>query len=190
MLELMSFYRDAELRGAALLLRLVRLLADDPDAQVKLTRHVAEETRHAWLWTKRMVDMGGAPVEIDAGYHARIGARTMPRSVAELLALTIVVEARSLVRYREHAARPGVDVETLRVLQAVAADEEWHLEWMRAKLAELVEHDPVLAERVGSAMERYRGIEEQVYAELRAREVEAFSEEPPRPASSARRSEG
>ena len=123
MLELLSYYRDAELHGAGLLLRLMRLLDDDADAQVKLTLHVAQETQHAWLWTKRMTDMGGAPVRIAAGYQSRIGLRLRPRTLVDLLALTIVVESRSLARYREHAARPGVDDATLAVLYAITADE-------------------------------------------------------------------
>lgn len=42
MLELMSYYREAELHGASLLLRLVKLMDADPDAQVKLTLHIAD----------------------------------------------------------------------------------------------------------------------------------------------------
>ena len=55
-IEMFSYYRDAELHGANLLLRLIKLM-DDPDAQVKLSLHVAEETNHAWLWTKRITDL-------------------------------------------------------------------------------------------------------------------------------------
>src|SRR5262245_5215680 len=120
MLELMSYYRDAELHGAMLLLRLLRLMSDDAEAQVNLTRHVADETRHAWLWTRRMAELGGAPVKITSGYQARIGMRTMPRTLSDLLALTVVVEERSLARYEEHAARPDTDVATRKVLESVA----------------------------------------------------------------------
>ena len=49
----MSYYRDAELHGATLLLRLIKLM-DDADSQVKLSLHLAEETQHAWLWTNRI----------------------------------------------------------------------------------------------------------------------------------------
>jgi rubrerythrin len=174
MLELLSYYRDAELHGAVLLLRLIRLMPDDPEAQIELTRHVAEETRHAWLWTRRITELGGAPVPIPAGYQARIGLRTRPRSLVDLLALTIVVEERSLARYREHAARSGVDPATRRVLQAVAGDEEWHVAWVRRKLAELTDADASLRERTQLAVERFRAIEAEVYAELRRREDEAF----------------
>jgi rubrerythrin len=174
MLELLSYYRDAELHGVMLLLRLMKLMRSDPEAQVKLTRHVAEEARHAWLWTKRMTDMGGSPVDVVAGYQTRIGMRTLPRTLPDLLALTIVVEERSLARYREHAARPDVDDATLKVLQAVSADEEWHLAWMEEKLATMTAQDRPVAERTRLSMERYRQIEEEVYRELLAREREVF----------------
>jgi bacterioferritin (cytochrome b1) len=174
MLELLSYYRDAELHGAGLLLRLMRLLDDDADAQVKLTLHVAQETQHAWLWTKRMTDMGGAPVRIAAGYQSRIGLRLRPRTLVDLLALTIVVESRSLARYREHAARPGVDDATLAVLHAITADEDWHLAWLRDKLERLTTADPAAAARAATVSERYRRVEDEVYTELVAREREVF----------------
>jgi bacterioferritin (cytochrome b1) len=172
--ELFSYYRDAELHGAALLLRLMKLLAGDPDAQVKLTRHVAEETHHAWLWTKRITDLGGMPVNVGVGYQARIGQHVRPRTVADLLALTIVVETRSLARYQEHAARPDVDEATRRVLQVISSDEEWHLTWMRDKLDEITRNDPVAQERVRQVVARYRRVEEIVYGELLARERDVF----------------
>ncbi|MCW5891725.1 MAG: ferritin-like domain-containing protein [bacterium] len=179
LLTLLSYYRDAELRGAGLLLRLIALMPDDPEAQVELTRHVAEETRHAWLWTKRIVDLGAAPAPIPAGYQSRIGLRTIPRSLADLLALTIVVEERALARYQEHAARHDVDVATRKVLAAVAKDEQWHVAWIRRKLTELTAHDATLGERADGMMERYRQIDREVYAELRREEDIAFGRSGP-----------
>ena len=174
---MMSYYRDAELHGAALLLRLMKIMADDPEAQVKLTLQVAQETHHAWLWTKRMIDMGARPVKIVAGYQTRIGRRLVPHSVAELLTLTIVVEERSLARYAEHAARPGVDDATRRVLQSVSADEEWHLAWLRDALDRITARDAVAREHVNALTGRYRRVEEEVYGELVAHEMEAFGDD-------------
>ncbi len=174
LLELMSYYRDAELHGAALLMRLMRMMHDDADAQIKLTLHVAQETRHAWLWTKRMMQLGGAPLDIAAGYQTRIGMRTVPRTVADLLALTIVAEGRSLARYDEHAARPDVDEATRKVLHAVRADEHWHLAWMQTKLDDIASRNAAVRHRVATLMQRYREIDRQVYDELRAREQAVF----------------
>ena len=172
MVELFSYYRDAELHGATLLLRLMKLL-DDPEAQVKLALHLSEETHHAWLWTKRITDMGGQPMKVAEGYQTRIGRRTIPRSLVDLLALTVVVEERALSRYHEHASRPGVDEETLAVLKAVTKDEKWHISWIRQTLLELA------AEQGGeeiahAAMAKYQDIDREVYAELVAKEQAAF----------------
>src|SRR5262245_47258133 len=135
MIQLMSYYRDAELHGAQLLLRLIKMM-DDPDAQVKLALHLADETRHAWLGTKRINDMGGVPMKIADGYQKRVGLRTVPRSVLEIFALTVVVEERSLARYLEHMENHDPDPETLAVLKDVTNDEKWHMSWIRLKLKE------------------------------------------------------
>src|SRR5271169_4814381 len=112
-----SFYRDAELRGARLLFNLLGHLKGT-DAQLKMSRHLADETRHAWLWTKRIADLGGAPVMIDDGYQRRLGLRTgVPKDIIDLLALTVVVEERARSRYMQHADLPNVDPETLEVLK-------------------------------------------------------------------------
>lgn len=174
LIEMFSYYRNAELHGTALLLRLVKLL-DDPDAQVKLSLHLHEETRHAWLWTKRIHDLGGEPMQITDGYQTRIGLRTVPRSLIDLLALTVVVEERSFKRYQEHAARPGTDEATLAILKEVSQDEKWHVSWIRQKLFDLAraEGDEGLAT---AALEKYGRMEAEAYGELKAKEVAAFGD--------------
>ena len=176
MVELMSYYRDAELRGAALLMRLIGLMGDDADAQTKLSLHLAEETHHAWLWTKRINDIGGTPMRVLDGYQTRIGFRTVPRTLIDILALTVVVEERAFSRYQEHAARNHVDEETLKVLNEVTKDEKWHIAWIKGKLDELAAKEEGGSARVQDAMEKYREIDRRVYAELRAKEREAFGE--------------
>ncbi|MGD9762242.1 MAG: ferritin-like domain-containing protein [Candidatus Binatia bacterium] len=174
MIELLSYYREAELHGASLLLRLVKLI-DDPEAQIKLALHIHEETRHAWLWTKRIHDLGGAPVQVTDGYQTRIGLRTVPRSLIELLALTLVVEERSFTRYKEHAGRPDVDEATLAILKDVSSDEKWHMSWIRQKLFALAraEGDESKAQ---AAIDKYARIDREVYGELKAKEVAAFGD--------------
>ncbi len=175
LVELFSYYRDAELHGSNLLLRLMKLM-DDPDAQVKLALHLSEETHHAWLWTKRITDMGGVPMRLDDGYQKRIGMRTVPRSLVDLLALTVVVEERSFARYQEHAARPGVDEETLAILREVTKDEKWHIAWVKGKLDEIAAAEAGGRERAEQMMTRYREIDRIVYGELAAKERAAFGD--------------
>ena len=113
-----SFYRDAELRGARLLFNIIGHLKDG-DSQLKMTKHLSDETRHAWLWTRRIADLGGTPVFVPDGYQRRLGMRIgVPRGIVEVLGLTVVVEERAQSRYMAHAALPNVDEDTLEVLKA------------------------------------------------------------------------
>jgi bacterioferritin (cytochrome b1) len=172
LLTLCNYYRDAELRGAALLMRILQRI-DDPDAQVKLTKQLEEELHHAWLWTKRITDLGGLPARVDDGYQRRLGKELgVPRTFEQLFALTIVVEERALKRYETHAAWPGVDAETLRVLHEVTKDEKWHTSWIEKKLHELAGPDG--EERVAQLLAHYRAIDARVFAEMEAKERETF----------------
>jgi len=171
LLTVMSFYREAELHGARLLLVMYNHLRD-PDSQMKLTRHLADETRHAFLWTKRITDMGGAPITITNGYQHRLGLRFgVPKDTIDLLALTSVAESRALERYRSHAQQEDVDDKTLEVLKAVSADENWHLAWVDAKMNEIAERRGD-AGRAIRALERVRAVEREVYATFIAEEAE------------------
>src|SRR5207247_10928498 len=113
---LFSYYREAELRGADLILRLINR-SDDLSLQEKLTRHLADETNHAWLWTERIRALGGLPVRIADGYHRHLRRKAgLPANWLDLLALTYVVEQRAGKRYEEHDARPEGDPDRLTVL--------------------------------------------------------------------------
>lgn len=173
LIQLFSYYRDAELRGATLLLKLTSRV-EDPESQVKLSRHLADETRHAWLWTKRITDLGYEPVHVEDGYQTRIGrAVGIPRSLIDLFALTVVVEERAQRRYLEHARRTDVDAETLDILHEVTKDEKWHIGWINDEL-----HGMARANGGESALRdtlyRYRDIDKQVVADLVAKERETF----------------
>ncbi len=164
-----SFYRDAELRGARLLFNLLHHLKD-AEAQLKMSRHLADETRHAWLWTKRIADLGGAPILVDDGYQRRLGLRAgVPKDLIDLLALTVVVEERARSRYIQHASMPNVDEETLAVLKAVTEDESWHLSWIEHKMRDTA-REQGKPQRADEALERYRAIDREVWATLAADE--------------------
>src|ERR1700730_10239274 len=166
-----SVYRDAELRGARLLFNLIGHMKDG-DAQLKMTKHLSDETRHAWLWTRRIADLGGSPVFVPDGYQRRLGMRIgVPRGIVEVLGLTVVVEERAQSRYMAHAALPNVDEATREVLKAVTEDETWHLSWIEKKMREIAREDGDEA-KADEALSRYRSIEREVYATLAADEVE------------------
>jgi bacterioferritin (cytochrome b1) len=166
-----SFYRDAELRGARLLFNLLGHMKSG-ESQLKMTAHLADETRHAWLWTKRISELGGAPVMIDDGYQRRLGLRTgVPKTIIDLLALTVVVEERAQSRYNAHMALPNVDPETREVLKSVTKDESWHLSWIEKEMREIAKEQGA-EEQADKALDRYRAIDREVYATLAADEAE------------------
>ncbi len=166
-----SFYRDAELRGARLLFNLLGHMKGG-EAQLKMTAHLADETRHAYLWTKRISELGGAPIMMDDGYQRRLGLRTgVPKTLIDLLALTVVVEERAQSRYNAHMALPNVDPETREVLKSVTKDESWHLSWIEKEMREIARAQGSEAQ-ADKALERYRAIEREVYATLAADEAE------------------
>ena len=129
--------------------------------QTALSRHIMDETRHAWLWTKRIMDMKGVVVNPDDGYQRRIGRDIIPRSLFEIFALTVVVEQRALTRYQLHLSRPDVDEETRKTLAAVSSDEHWHVGWIEAAAKEMAKEqgNPGLYE---DAIARYRAIDDKV----------------------------
>jgi rubrerythrin len=173
LIHLYSYYRDAELRGATLLLKLI-MRVDDSEAQIKLSRHLADETRHAWLWTKRITDLGSTPVPVDDGYQTRIGKEVgIPRTLIDLFALTVVVEERAQQRYIEHARRPDVDLETRELLHEVTKDEKWHIGWIKNKLKELAAANGGEA-KMRATLARYREIDRKVVADLLVKERAAF----------------
>jgi hypothetical protein len=160
-----SYYRDAELRGSNLIYRLLRIL-DDPESQLLLSEHLADETRHAWLWTERIRELGGVPLPIVDGYQVRIGRRAgVPRRPLELLALTVVVEQRALRRYQDHLKRPGVPERTLEVLRSVTKDEGWHIDWVRKKAREIAAREGA-PEAFDALLEKYRRIDREVMDEI------------------------
>jgi bacterioferritin (cytochrome b1) len=166
-----SFYRDAELRGARLLFNLLSHMKDG-ESQLKMTAHLADETRHAYLWTKRISDLGGAPILIDDGYQRRLGLRTgVPKTIIDLLALTVVVEERAQSRYNAHMALPNVDAETMEVLKSVTKDESWHLSWIEKEMHEIAKEQGN-EDQAEKSLDRYRKIDREVYATIAADEAE------------------
>jgi bacterioferritin (cytochrome b1) len=172
-----SYYRNAEQHGANLLFRLLRHL-DSPDAQIALSQHLADETRHAWLWTERIVRAGGKPLVVCDGYQTRMGrAAGMPRDVIDLLALTVVVEQRALRRYQQHLRRPNLDPDTEQVLRAVTKDEAWHIDWIRSYGRELAKERSE-TDRFDRAIAKYRAIDKEVVAHLESAERELLGDDP------------
>jgi rubrerythrin len=171
---LFSYYRDAELRGADLILRLINH-TESAKLQENLARHLADETEHSWQWTERIRALGGQPIRIVDGYHRHLRRKAgLPSHLVDLLALTYVVEERADKRYEEHASRTDVDPDTLKVLHAMRKDEDWHLTWVGEALKELEKTEG--PEKVAASLARYRKLEAEAFAEMIADEQKALRE--------------
>ena len=171
LVRIFSYYRDAEMRGAALLMKMMAR-ERDPEAQVLFSRHIDDETRHAWLWTKRIKDEGALPVEVPDGYQRRLGkALGIPTNLIDLFALTVVVEERSVKRYSEHADSGVCDPKTLVVLREVTQDERWHISWMEEWLTKLA-RAAGKEDRIAETLARYRRVEQEVFEAMRDMERE------------------
>ncbi len=169
---MLSYYRDAELRGTSLLLRMLPHEADAV-ARASLTRHIADEARHAWWLTRRIEELGGAPEIIADGYQRRIGRRSgVPRTLLELYAVSLVAEERAQTRYRAHLASGIADSGTAELLDRLTADEVWHLDWVMRRLEGFAALEG--RDTVDAAIARFRAVDAAVAAELAAVELEAL----------------
>lgn len=172
LIRLLSYYRDAELHGAGLLLHMAAM-EDDPRSLASLTRHMADESRHAALITQRIADLDGAPQRVRDGYQRRMArAGGVPRTLLELYAATRVAEERAQARYTAHLGSPQVDPETSALLRTINGDEVWHLAWVQARLREFAASEG--EERVEAALRRFHAADAAVAADLAAMEREAF----------------
>ena len=162
-MALLNFYRASELHGGLLLGRCVDR-ARDPEVALALTRHAAEEVRHAEYWTERMLDLGGRPSPVRATYQARYAAALgAVGSLLDVLALTQIFERRVYRHFLDHLARDGTHERVRSTLQTMIDEEKDHLDWVMRWLDAEAERRP---ERVTAAMRDYAALDERVYGEL------------------------
>ena len=162
-MALLNFYRASELHGGLLLGR-VGGRARDPEIALSLTRHAAEEVRHAEYWTATMLDLGGRPWPVRATYQARYAAAIGPVvSLLDVLALTQVFERRVYRHFLDHLARDGTHERVRATLRTMVDEEKDHLDWVKQWLDAEAERRP---ERVSKAMRDYSALDERVYDSL------------------------
>lgn len=163
-LWILSYYRVSEIAGAMLFGKVARRIKDE-NLRVLITRHFADEARHAWVWTDAIVKVGGTPLEIPQTYQSRYGAEIgLPTSELELLAVTQIFEKRVIDQYRKHQRRRGTHAVVKAALADIMVDESWHLKWVKDQLKAL--EKKLGKKTVTDTVERYRAIDERVYAEI------------------------
>lgn len=163
-LWLLHYYRDAEVRSADLLQRLLRCV-DDPQLQVYLTRQLADEARHIQLWTEALDELDRISLVSRKGYRHYLQRKTgAPRGELEMLALICVLEERVQQRYQTQLLQPGENTRIVEVLQTLVEDESWHLTGVREWLAKIEKQEGQT--RVRAMVNHYRLLESRAYAAL------------------------
>jgi hypothetical protein len=156
---LLNWYRQSELEGALLLGRMVRL-TDDPCLIAELTRHAADEARHAWLWQRAIAALGLPSVRILRSYQSfYVTEGVMPQRLTEVLALTHVFERRVDIEFAEQVRDRDFPEPAVRTFKALLHDEQRHLSWIAEWLARQADAPPLI--------ERYSEIDRRVSTSLR-----------------------
>jgi rubrerythrin len=158
----LNWYRQSELEGALLLGRMIRHVTD-PYLVCQLTRHSADEARHAWLWARTLEKLDLPTVQIRRSYQSfYLDEISAPRGLADVLALTHVFEHRVDRHFTSELAQPGLPAAVRHTLSILIRDEQIHLDWIGRWLAERPESEVILAgyrradERVARRLAPYR----------------------------------
>lgn len=158
---LLSFYRASETQGALFFGRLARVVRDER-VVADMTRHFADEARHAHLWTRCLADMGSPPLQLPRAYQdAYLEAAGVPASLMEVLALTHVFERRVMRQYAAHARRPSVAAPIAGTLAFIMEDERWHVRWVGDALERMKAE--LGADAVEAALRRFERADAEVH---------------------------
>ena len=158
---LLSFYRSSEIGGALFFGQLARTLRPGR-MQADLTRHFADEARHASYWTDCLAKLDLEPLGIRACYQDRyLAAAGVPANFAEVLAITHVFEQRVALQYAAHLRLPALEPAIAQTLTRILADERWHLRWVAKALNDSAAEFG--QDRVDAALQRYRDADATVY---------------------------
>jgi hypothetical protein len=126
----LNWYRQSELEGALLLGRMVRVASDSFLVQ-KLTRHAADEARHAAIWAEAIIESGLPTIRIFRSYQSLYGDHGgMPVGMQEVLAFTQIFERRVHKRFSGELHQSDLPETARKAFEIMVADESDHLEWV------------------------------------------------------------
>jgi hypothetical protein len=129
---------------------------------LRLWRHLADQTRHASLWSEHLELLGIHDLQLDI--NALCDKRPSPDQLDEpacLLQEIATVEEFLLKSYQAHSALVSLDTRTRDLMIRLVEDEKWHLQSVRAKLKMVdVPNNGISAD---SRSRRFRAIEEELY---------------------------
>ncbi len=159
---ILSFYRTSEISGALFFGRLAKSLRV-PAIQRDMTKHFADESQHAWIWTKAIHDLGMKPQNLNIAYQDKyIEVAGMPTNLMEVLAITQVFEKRVIGQYSHHRSMPGLDPVIHQAITTIMEDEKWHIQWIGDALKGLEAEYGV--ELIQSTLKKFSDADREVYA--------------------------
>jgi bacterioferritin (cytochrome b1) len=130
-----------------------------------LSRHLRDEAVHAWLWTKAIKDLDGEITDVDEPYQTVLASHFgLPRTVDEMLALTLVSERRGCAQYEEHLDIQEIPSVIRRTLRGIIKDEAWHVSYINEELERRARANP----KVQDIIDRALAADEAAIAELAA----------------------
>jgi len=173
-LWLLSFYRSSEISGALFFGRLAQSIKSGP-IQHDMTKHFADESTHAWLWTDCIDRLGARPLKLRQVYQDQyIAAAGMPTNIMEVLAITQVFELRVISQYSVHSQAQGLDPIIGETLHRIMEDEKWHIEWIRDALHEMEnQHGKELVE---NTIRKFKEADREVYSHTMAEHGDRIKE--------------
>ena len=154
----LNWYRQSELEGALLLGRMVRA-ANDSFLVQRLTRHAADEARHAAIWADAIVEADLPTIRIFRSYQSLYGDHGgMPVGLQEVLAFTQIFERRVHKRFTSELHQSDLPAPARKAFEIMIADESDHLEWVLDWLKMQADSEPLL--------QKYQTIDLAVYQEV------------------------
>lgn len=165
-LWMLSFYRSSEISGALFFGRLARSMKSGP-LQTDMTKHFADESAHAWYWTRCIEQLDAQPIKLREAYQDQyLEAAGMPVNVMEVLAITQVFEQRVISQYSVHSAVPGLNPVIQSTLKQIMDDEKWHIHWVREALITM--EAKYGKDLVDATLRRFREADREVYKQTMA----------------------
>ncbi len=195
-LFVLNSFRVGEVRGARDLSAFVELIVD-PGVKAKVIRHTADEGRHQYLLAKRMIEVAGVaalrPVAKELDFLEQLSeagraASSGRQPLEEKIIAQTPIENRDLVGFAVGAHRIekdaldflhivwqscGMDLGTRRVIEDIAADEEYHVRY----LSELIRQfqDEGFTEELRAQQAIVDQINDEIGATMDARMGEQFA---------------
>jgi hypothetical protein len=172
--RLFAFYRETNLYVSRLLMKLLASRRSDR-LTLRLWRHLADQTRHASLWSDHLELLGihNLPLDVKALCDKRPSLDQL-HEPACLLREIAVVEESLLKSYQTHSTLESLDNRTRDLMVRLIEDEKLHLQSVRAKLRMI----PIDGMSVHSRTQRFCAVEEELYDVV---EIKSASIRAPRP---------